>query len=224
MDTQVQKVLLLIKERSKKYKPFHLTFYRNRSFTPLLLLLVCTVFLSGCMSQHQQKRKLDLSSKVGLGFTQSLSSLKGLHFQYGINNRFIFESVMGGNLVQNQVGNSDFKWGLAVGSMWQLLKIEDEAFVGLGLRYLYSNQRHCLKEGSECSNTTPISLQTTTKAFELPIRIAWYPHRVVSFHLDFGLSFSWENLDTLLPTEVPHRWEIFESTNQWGNFGLTVWF
>ena len=239
MDTQVQKVLPLIKERGQKNKSFSSNFEQSpilrfhiSLFSPFIVKWISIVFiycflgsiLSGCMSQHQQKRKLDLTSKLGVGFSQSLSSLKGASFQYGINNRFIFESMLGGYLSRNPIGTSDFKWGGSLGTLWQLLKIEDEAFIGLGLRYVYSNQRQCVKEGNACDVETPITLQTTTKALELPIRVAWYPHRVVSLHLDFGLSVSWENIESLLPDQAPQHWELFESTHQWGNFGLTVWF
>ena len=234
MDTQVQKVLPLIKERGQKNKSFSSYFNHPLYFGHivrslyLFSLFFCMLFIAnsftGCMSQHRQKRKLDLTSKRGVGFTHTLSSIKGLNLQYGINNRFIFESIMGGYVTQNNLGSSDFKWGGTFGTIWQLLKIEDEAFVGLGLRYVYTSQRQCVQENNTCSTQNPFTIQTTTKAFELPIRIAWYPHRVVSVHLDFGLSIAWDNLETLLPSEIPQRWEFFESRNQWGNLGLTVWF
>ena len=123
---------------------------------------------------------VDLNSKKGIGYTDTLNGVNGLNFQFGVGN-IILEGILGISMDSPKDNDGMGRnLTLGLGGHFQALRAEQAAWT-IGGRINIGNGQPVTPKGAD----TPDGV--TEFGLSIPTRVYWFPNKHISLHVETGI-------------------------------------
>jgi hypothetical protein len=123
---------------------------------------------------------VDLNSKKGIGYTDTLNGVNGLNFQFGVGN-IILEGILGVSLDSPKDNDGMGRnLTLGLGGHFQALRAEQAAWT-VGGRINIGNRLPATPKGGDAADGA------TEFGISIPTRVYWFPNKHISLHVETGI-------------------------------------
>ena len=165
---------------------------------------------------------VDLNSKKGIGYTNTLNGVNGLNFQFGVGN-IILEGILGVSLDSPKDNDGMGRnLTLGLGGHFQALRAEQAAWT-IGGRINIGNAVGVAGDPAKNPSFVKEPESVTEFGISLPTRVYWFPNKHISLHVETGIDIQLVGDKGAVYTNGGGEGTYFRIFDTSSSIGMTFW-